>query len=151
MLSMIRNLQAKFCAQGEFIAEQVGVPGAVGHRTDEVALCAASRLSDLQYRMATFTSTIIIVSSIFSNRWAFRELRDIAEMKFRFAEEEDACEYVTRLASELHLFAPAHVLKVCSLPFIAVEPLPKIAGRISGAEDCMGNCSRNIVGGFSRM
>lgn len=63
--------------------------------------------------MATFTSIFIIASSIFSDRWAFRELRDIAEMKFRFAEEEDACEYVTRLASELHLFAPAHVLKVC--------------------------------------
>ena len=33
-------------------------------------------------------------------------------MKFRFAEEEDACEYVTRLAAELHLYAPAHALKV---------------------------------------
>jgi secreted Zn-dependent insulinase-like peptidase len=45
-------------------------------------------------------------------RWAFRELRDIAEMKFRFAEEEDACEYVTRVAGEAHQYAPAHVLKV---------------------------------------
>ena len=33
-------------------------------------------------------------------------------MKFRFAEEEDACEYVTRLAGELHLYPPAHALKV---------------------------------------
>lgn len=45
-------------------------------------------------------------------RWVFKELRDIAEVKFRFAEEEDACEYVTRLAAELHMFAPAHALKV---------------------------------------
>eukprot|EP00208_Stichococcus_sp_RCC1054_P001535 CAMPEP_0206142388 /NCGR_PEP_ID=MMETSP1473-20131121/16665_1 /ASSEMBLY_ACC=CAM_ASM_001109 /TAXON_ID=1461547 /ORGANISM="Stichococcus sp, Strain RCC1054" /LENGTH=1083 /DNA_ID=CAMNT_0053537371 /DNA_START=256 /DNA_END=3510 /DNA_ORIENTATION=+ len=43
--------------------------------------------------------------------WVFKELRDIAEVKFRFAEEEDACEYVTRLAAELHMFAPAHALK----------------------------------------
>ncbi len=42
-------------------------------------------------------------------------MRDIAEMKFRFAEEEDACEYVTRLAGELHQYAPAHVLKACCL------------------------------------
>ncbi len=42
----------------------------------------------------------------------FQELRETAEVKFRFAEEEDACEYVTRLAAELHLFAPAHALKV---------------------------------------
>ena len=42
----------------------------------------------------------------------FQELRAIAEMKFRFAEEEDACEYVTRLASEIHLYPPAHALKV---------------------------------------
>ena len=34
-------------------------------------------------------------------RWAFEELATIAEMKFRFAEEEDACEYVTRLAADL--------------------------------------------------
>lgn len=45
-------------------------------------------------------------------RWVFTELRDIAEMKFRFAEEEDACEYVTRLAAEMHQFPPAHCLKV---------------------------------------
>ena len=34
-------------------------------------------------------------------RWAFDELAKIAEMKFRFAEEEDACEYVTRLAADM--------------------------------------------------
>lgn len=36
-------------------------------------------------------------------------------MKFRFAEEEDACEYVTRVAGEAHQYAPAHVLKVKNL------------------------------------
>ena len=32
-------------------------------------------------------------------------------MKFRFAEEEDACEYVTHLAADMRLYRPAHVLK----------------------------------------
>ena len=32
-------------------------------------------------------------------------------MKFRFAEEEDACEYVTHLAADMPLYEPAHVLK----------------------------------------
>jgi hypothetical protein len=45
-------------------------------------------------------------------RWAFEEIRSIAEMKFRFSEEEDACEYVTRLAADMQIFDPAHVLKV---------------------------------------
>lgn len=54
-------------------------------------------------------------------RWVFNELRDIAEMKFRFAEEEDACEYVTRLAAEMHQFPPAHCLKVRSIvPGLAI-------------------------------
>lgn len=44
-------------------------------------------------------------------RWAFDELRSIAEMKFRFAEEEDACEYVTHLAADMRLYRPPHVLK----------------------------------------
>lgn len=33
-------------------------------------------------------------------------------MKFRFAEEEDACEYVTRVVGEMHQYAPPHILKV---------------------------------------
>ena len=37
-------------------------------------------------------------------------------MKFRFAEEEDACEYVTHLSADLRLYRPAHVLKARLCP-----------------------------------
>ncbi|CAL8470131.1 g9673 [Coccomyxa elongata] len=43
-------------------------------------------------------------------RWVFDELAAIADLKFRFAEEEDACEYVSRLAADMPHYAPEHVL-----------------------------------------
>ena len=43
-------------------------------------------------------------------RWVFDELAAIADLRFRFAEEEDACEYVSRLAADMPHYAPEHVL-----------------------------------------
>ena len=43
-------------------------------------------------------------------RWVFDELAAIAALKFQWAEEEDACELVARLASDMPLYAPAHAL-----------------------------------------
>jgi hypothetical protein len=65
----------------------------------------------MTFRFEVEKFLICSISALDACRWAFRELRDIAEMKFRFAEEEDACEYVTRVAGEAHQYAPAHVLK----------------------------------------
>jgi nardilysin len=39
------------------------------------------------------------------------EIASIAAMKFRFAEEEDSCDLVTRLASSMGWIAPQHLLK----------------------------------------
>ena len=43
-------------------------------------------------------------------RWVFDELAAISALKFRFAEDEDACELVSRLAADMPLYAPAHAL-----------------------------------------
>ena len=43
-------------------------------------------------------------------RWVFDELAAIAQLKFQFAEDEDACELVSRLASDMPLYAPQHAL-----------------------------------------
>ena len=43
-------------------------------------------------------------------KWVFDELADIAQMRFRFAEEEDACEYTLRLAADAPYYAPQHLL-----------------------------------------
>lgn len=43
-------------------------------------------------------------------RWVFDELAAISNLKFRFTEEEDACEYVSRLAADMPHYAPEHAL-----------------------------------------
>ena len=43
-------------------------------------------------------------------RWVFDELAAVAEQRFRFADEEEASEYVSRLAASLPLYAPEHAL-----------------------------------------
>ncbi|KAK9808961.1 hypothetical protein WJX72_007074 [[Myrmecia] bisecta] len=43
-------------------------------------------------------------------KWAFDEMAAISAMKFRFEEEQDACDYVTRLAADLHTYAPEHIV-----------------------------------------
>ncbi len=43
-------------------------------------------------------------------QWIFDELAAIANLKFRFAEEEDACEYVARIAADMPHYAPEHAL-----------------------------------------
>ena len=43
-------------------------------------------------------------------KWVFDELANIAQMRFRFAEEEDACEYALRLAADAPYYAPEHLL-----------------------------------------
>lgn len=40
----------------------------------------------------------------------WQEIAAIAGMKFRFAEEEDSCDLVTRLASNMGWVAPQHLL-----------------------------------------
>ena len=43
-------------------------------------------------------------------QWVFDELANIAQMRFKFAEEEDACEYALRLAADAPYYAPEHLL-----------------------------------------
>jgi nardilysin len=43
-------------------------------------------------------------------QWIFAELAAIKNMEFRFAEEEDASEYVTRLAAGAERYAPQHAV-----------------------------------------
>lgn len=42
--------------------------------------------------------------------WVHQELKDIQDMRFRFAEEQDAMDTVTELASDLHRHPPKHTL-----------------------------------------
>ena len=42
--------------------------------------------------------------------WVFKELAAVSEQRFRFAEDEEASEYVSRLAASLPLYAPEHAL-----------------------------------------
>lgn len=42
--------------------------------------------------------------------WVWQEMKAIADMRFKFQEEEDAMEVATRLASTMHLHAPEHIL-----------------------------------------
>ena len=43
-------------------------------------------------------------------KWVFDELANISQMRFKFAEEEDACEYALRLAADAPYYAPEHLL-----------------------------------------
>lgn len=65
-------------------------------------------------------------------QWVFDELANIAQMRFKFAEEEDACEYALRLAADAPYYAPEHLLnghylydrwypKLVSRPYTAVK------------------------------
>jgi nardilysin len=42
--------------------------------------------------------------------WIWREQKAIHEMKFRYQEEEDAMDFVTKLSSNMHLVSPKHAL-----------------------------------------
>ncbi len=44
-------------------------------------------------------------------RWVYEELAATAAMRFRFAEEEDPCDFVTRLAEDAPYYAPEHILQ----------------------------------------
>lgn len=43
-------------------------------------------------------------------KWVWEEIKSIADMKFRFLEEEDSCDLVTRLASTMAWVQPEHLL-----------------------------------------
>ena len=43
-------------------------------------------------------------------KWAWDEMAAIAEMKWRFLEEEDAAEYVAQIASDMHQYKPEDTL-----------------------------------------
>ncbi|EFN52789.1 hypothetical protein CHLNCDRAFT_138430 [Chlorella variabilis] len=53
---------------------------------------------------------LALLRSVGPQRWAYDELATIAQMRFRFQEEEDAAEYAAGLASNLFFYAPADVL-----------------------------------------
>ena len=43
-------------------------------------------------------------------KWVYDELAEVAKTKFQFQEEEDAVEYVERLASDMFMYKPPHIL-----------------------------------------
>ena len=43
-------------------------------------------------------------------KWAWDEMKTIAEMKWRFLEEEDAADYVAQIAGDLHTYPTHHAL-----------------------------------------
>ena len=43
-------------------------------------------------------------------QWVYQELADIGAMKARFIEEDDATEYVTNVASNMHYVRTDHIL-----------------------------------------
>ncbi|KAK9797401.1 hypothetical protein WJX73_004607 [Symbiochloris irregularis] len=47
--------------------------------------------------------------------WAYAELAAIATTKFQYANEEEACDYVTRLAADMLHYEPEHTLNADSL------------------------------------
>lgn len=47
--------------------------------------------------------------------WAYSELAAIAATKFQYANEEEACDYVTRLAADMLHYEPQHTLNADSL------------------------------------
>ena len=42
--------------------------------------------------------------------WAYQEMAAVAATKFRFAHEEEACDYVSRLAADMQYYDPEHTL-----------------------------------------
>jgi secreted Zn-dependent insulinase-like peptidase len=52
-------------------------------------------------------SLLLLCCSLFGyagpQEWIWQELKSISELKFLFHEEEDAMDYVTRLASNMHI------------------------------------------------
>lgn len=57
----------------------------------------------------------------------------MADMKFRFAEEEDACACVTRLATHLMFYPPEHVLVG---DYLHDDWDPEMVGAASGNRLC---------------
>lgn len=47
--------------------------------------------------------------------WVYEELASVAATKFAFANEEDACDFVSRLAADMQRFNPEHTLNGDSL------------------------------------
>ena len=43
-------------------------------------------------------------------KWVYEELAEVAKTKFQFQEEEDATEYTERLASDMFMYKPPHIL-----------------------------------------
>ena len=43
-------------------------------------------------------------------QWVYQELAAVSATKFRFANEEEACDYVSRLAADMQYYAPEHTL-----------------------------------------
>lgn len=71
--------------------------------------------------------------------WVWQEMKAIADMRFKFQEEEDAMEVATRLASTMHLHAPEHVLVAETLhetwdPVLVSPMLGVIPSRCAASE-----------------
>jgi len=79
-------------------------------------------------------------------RWVFDELAATAEQRFRFAEDEEASEYVSRLAASLPLYAPEHALNG---PHVHEEWRPDLvsscicskSGRVKSKQHLQWDCS----------
>ena len=56
-------------------------------------------------------------------RWAWDEMATIANMKFTFQEEEDACEFASRVAGDMHIYASEHPL---AGPFVHDQWKPEL-------------------------
>eukprot|EP00884_Botryococcus_braunii_P020235 jgi/Botrbrau1/6896/Bobra.67_3s0015.1 len=59
--------------------------------------------------------------------WVYEEMRATSEMRFRFAEEEDAMDTVTHLACDLHRHPPNHTLLA---PFLLSRWDPPLVDRL---------------------
>ncbi|KAK9862426.1 hypothetical protein WJX84_001898 [Apatococcus fuscideae] len=88
--------------------------------------CSAAYIFDVQMRLtdagldAPPGSGLAVVELLFNyisllrregpQKWVYDELAEVAKTKFQFQEEEDAVEYVERLASDMFMYKPPHIL-----------------------------------------
>lgn len=78
-----------------------------------ITLTEAGLLADAGYGMSAVGLVfeyITMLKSMNPQKWAWDELKKIADMKWQFLEEEEAADYVAQIASDMHIYPVEHAL-----------------------------------------
>lgn len=95
--------ESSWCAAVLCIASTAPTPLHVPHMGTHEDTRSHTQSHTLNATQHLYSATTALSHPAAPQERVWTELKGIADMKFRFLEEEDSCDYVTRLAGSMHL------------------------------------------------